>query len=251
MGLFDIFREGTKKTNKEFDYYNYNNAEHYCLNKELRGNNLGKLIEYGYAIKEHEYTHTGADIYLIEDLRTNTTKWMMIPDLIMAMKGRGRCQAYSTFNNQELSNNSKVVDEGIKFIDIIHECNEYITDEEMSKKLDKLEELIVTIFYNVKKDPKLEEEVDSLLTYYLPTIQKLLVVYMKLIKQSDTDIKLKNVEETKIEIEKSIDVLNEAFKNMLNDLLRDKVWDIQSDISVLNTMLKQDGYSESDFDLFK
>ena len=62
------------------------------------------------------------------------------------------------------------------------------------------------------------------------------------------DVDVKNISETKHEIEKTVDTMNNAFESFLDDLFRDRAWDIQSDISVLNTMLKQDGYIKSDFE---
>ncbi len=58
---------------------------------------------------------------------------------------------------------------------------------------------------------------------------------------------MSNIAQTKREIEMAVDTINEAFEKFLDDLFRDKAWDIQSDISVLHTMLKQDGYLKQDF----
>ena len=68
--------------------------------------------------------------------------------------------------------------------------------------------------------------------------------YRDLDKQN---IDVKNISDTKKEIETTVDTINRAFEGFLDDLFRDRAWDIQSDISVLNTMLKQDGYLKSDF----
>ena len=84
----------------------------------------------------------------------------------------------------------------------------------------------------------------KMLSYYLPTTQKLLEAYRALDKQN---VEVKNISETKREIEKSVDTINMACEGLLNDLFRDRAWDIQSDISVLTTMAKQDGYLKSDF----
>ena len=84
-----------------------------------------------------------------------------------------------------------------------------------------------------------------MLHYYLPTTQKLVEAYRELDKQN---LEVKNISDTKKEIEKSIDTINMAFEGFLDDLFRDRAWDIQSDISALNTMLKQDGYLKSDFE---
>ena len=140
---------------------------------------------------------------------------------------------------------AKILEEGREYICIIRKCNDEIPGEEMSEKLDKLELLVTRIFARVEEEPELASDMQKMLSYYLPTTQKLLEAYRDLDKQ---DVEVKNISETKREIEKTVDTINIACEGFLDDLFRDRAWDIQSDISVLNTMLKQDGYIKSDFD---
>ena len=49
------------------------------------------------------------------------------------------------------------------------------------------------------------------------------------------------------EIENTIDTINRAFEQLLDDLFQDTAFDISSDISVLQTMLAKEGYKEKDF----
>ena len=49
---------------------------------------------------------------------------------------------------------------------------------------------------------------------------------------------------SKQEIEKTLDTLNMAFEKLLDELFQDTAWDLSSDISVLNTMLAQEGLTE-------
>lgn len=138
-----------------------------------------------------------------------------------------------------------VLEEGRAYIRVIRSCNDEIPGEEMSEKLDKLELLVTRIFAQVEKEPELAPELQKMLSYYLPTTQKLLEAYRDLDKQN---VDVKNISDTKREIEMTVDTINGAFEKFLDELFRDKAWDIQSDISVLNTMLKQDGYLKTDFE---
>ena len=140
---------------------------------------------------------------------------------------------------------TKVLEEGREYIRVIRKCNDEIPGEEMSEKLDKLELLVTRIFARVEENPDLAADLQKMLSYYLPTTQKLLEAYRDLDKQ---DVEVKNISDTKREIETTVDTINKAFEAFLDDLFRDRAWDIQSDISVLNTMLKQDGYLKSDFE---
>lgn len=139
----------------------------------------------------------------------------------------------------------RVLEEGKEYVRMIRICNDEIPGEEMSEKLDKLELLVTRIFAQVEKEPELAPELQKMLSYYLPTTQKLLEAYRDLDKQN---VEVKNISETKREIETTVDTINNAFEKFLDELFRDKAWDIQSDISVLNTMLKQDGYLKTDFE---
>ena len=140
---------------------------------------------------------------------------------------------------------ARILAEGREYIRVIRKCNDEIPGEEMSGKLDKLELLVTRIFARVEEEPEVAPELQKMLSYYLPTTQKLLEAYRDLDKQ---DVDVKNISETKREIEATVDTINTAFEKFLDELFRDKAWDIQSDITVLNTMLKQDGYLKSDFD---
>ena len=57
----------------------------------------------------------------------------------------------------------------------------------------------------------------------------------------------KNILSSKKEIEGSLDTLNIAFEKLLDRLFQDQAWDVSSDISVLKTMIAQDGLAEEDF----
>lgn len=134
---------------------------------------------------------------------------------------------------------AEVIEEGKRYVRLIRQCNDEIPGEEMSDKLDRLELLVTRIFDQVEKEPELASELRKMLSFYLPTTKKLLEAYRDLDGQQ---LDLSNVEQTKREIEAAVDNINEAFEKFLDELFREKAWDIQSDISALHTILKQDGY---------
>lgn len=77
--------------------------------------------------------------------------------------------------------------------------------------------------------------------YYLPTTLKLVRAYREFDKQP---VAGENITSGKQEIERTMDTINEAFENLLDDLFQDTAWDISTDISVLKTMLAQEGLTE-------
>lgn len=147
-------------------------------------------------------------------------------------------------DGKERTEYEKMLEEGQNYIRMIRLCNDEIPGEEMSEKLDKLELLVTRIFDRVEKEPELASDLHKMLNYYLPTTQKLLEAYRDLDRQN---LELENISRTKKEIEATVDTINQAFEKFLDELFREKAWDIQTDISVLHTMLKQDGYLNGDF----
>lgn len=140
---------------------------------------------------------------------------------------------------ERLGEAADVIEEGKNYVRLIRQCNDEIPGEEMSDKLDRLELLVTRIFDQVEKEPELAPELRKMLSFYLPTTKKLLEAYRDLDSQQ---LDLSNIEQTKREIETAVDNINEAFEKFLDELFREKAWDIQSDISALHTILKQDGY---------
>lgn len=139
---------------------------------------------------------------------------------------------------ERLGEAAEVIEEGKGYVRLIRQCNDEIPGEEMSDKLDRLETLVTRIFDQVEKEPELALELRKMLSFYLPTTKKLLEAYRDLDSQQ---LDLSNIAKTKREIETAVDNINEAFEKFLDELFREKAWDIQSDISVLHTMMKQDG----------
>ena len=138
-----------------------------------------------------------------------------------------------------------LLDRGKAFIALIREGNEAIPDEETSRTLDQIEHVVTAILDAAADNPALIDDLDRLLDYYLPTTVKLLETYRELDSQP---IQSDNILESKREIEKALDGLSTAFEKLLDSLFRDVATDVSSDITVLNTVLAQEGLTESPFD---
>ncbi|WP_051538084.1 5-bromo-4-chloroindolyl phosphate hydrolysis family protein [Butyrivibrio proteoclasticus] len=133
----------------------------------------------------------------------------------------------------------EILRDGQEYIAFVKSINDVIPDtDEMSTKLYHLEDIMNKIFEQVKKEPQSADELHKLMNYYLPTTKKLLQAYIELDKQNHEG---ENISQTKKEIESAIDTINMAFENLLDSLFQDMAWDISSDISVMKTMLAQDG----------
>lgn len=137
-----------------------------------------------------------------------------------------------------------MMSEGQKGINRLHQLNDEIPGEEISAKLDMTENLLNEIFGRVREHPELMQSCHKLMDYYLPTMLKLVEAYAEYDKVS---VPGPDIIGAKDEIEKTLDTINDAFRELLNKLFRDSVWDVTADAKVLTSMLKQEGLVEDRF----
>lgn len=135
----------------------------------------------------------------------------------------------------------KVIDQGDVYVRKIRECNDAIPGEEISEKIYRIEIVVDKIFDRVEQNPNSVSDIRKLMDYYLPTTVKLLEAYAQMDAQP---VGGENIQTAKREIEATLDTLNIAFEKLLDSLFQDAAWDVSSDISVLNTMLAQEGLKE-------
>lgn len=155
-----------------------------------------------------------------------------------------------TFREEEkrkAENNAEVeetLNQGRKYLAQISHLNDRIPGIEVSNKIFKIENLTERILKRVEEHPGSVEDIKQLMKYYLPMTIKLLTAYAEMDEQQ---VKVDNIDKSKQEIENVLDSLNEAFNKLLDDLYKDTAWDIASDVSVLNAMLKREGLKGNDF----
>ena len=138
----------------------------------------------------------------------------------------------------------EVIEAGNAYIRKIRECNDAIPGEVVSEKMSRMELLTKRIFARVEQNPEVVTDIRRLMEYYLPTAVKLLEAYEELDAQP---VQGENILSSKKEIEDTLDTLNIAFEKLLDDLFQETAWDVSSDISVLKTMLAQEGLTKNDF----
>lgn len=140
----------------------------------------------------------------------------------------------------------EVLDRGEAFIKKIHASNEAIPGEEISAKIARMEQIVEQIFQRAEEHPEIIPDLKKMMDYYLPMTVKLLNAYEDMDSQP---IQGDTIRESKKEIEDTLDTLNEAFAKLLDSIFQDTAWDVSSDISVLHTMLAQEGLTGNDFAL--
>ncbi|MBQ0037882.1 MAG: 5-bromo-4-chloroindolyl phosphate hydrolysis family protein [Clostridiales bacterium] len=129
----------------------------------------------------------------------------------------------------------------------IREANDRIADPVLSQKIDRLEEIAGRIFRIVESEPDKKVRAATFLNYYLPTTQKLLDSYAEF---EEAGVSGTNLNQAKEKIEKTMDSIVAGFERQLDELYQDEAMDIDSDIRVMETMLRRDSASvEEDFGL--
>ena len=140
----------------------------------------------------------------------------------------------------------ETLEQGKKYLAQISRLNDRIPGVEVSNKIFKIEDITGRILSRVEEHPSSVDDIKQLMKYYLPMTIKLLTAYAEMDEQP---VKVENIDKSKKEIENVLDSLNDAFSKLLDDLYKDTAWDISSDVSVLNAMLKREGLKGSDFNV--
>lgn len=138
-----------------------------------------------------------------------------------------------------------VIQTGKSYIEQIESANDVIQQEEISFKLDKLQNIVTQILNYIEKNPQKLSEVNKFVNHYLPMTLKLVNSYKELNSQP---VQGENIKNAKNEIEKAIDSINDAFAKLLDDLFEEVAIDISTDISVLETLFTQEGLGKKDFE---
>ena len=253
--IFMIFR-GTslRKRIKRFkEYTSCLKDRSYCLIKEL-GDSVGKSEKYvirdlekminkgmfleGHIDKEETYFMLTNEVYQNYLSAQESLKMRKEEEL------RRQEELKEEMNDPQKKELREIIENGNHYIKQIRNINDCLPEENISNKLYRLEKIVAEIFKYVEKNPNKLSEVSKFTNHYLPITLKLVTSYKELNEQL---VQGENITTAKNEIEKSIDLINTAFENLLDDMFEDVVLDISSDISVLETLFKQEGLTEEDF----
>ena len=135
----------------------------------------------------------------------------------------------------------KIIDEGSEYLKKLRAANDAIPDESLSECIYRMEKSSADIFRFIGDHPEKAQEIRKFMNYYLPTTLKLLGSYQRLSSQS---VKGENITSTLFNIAGMMHTVADAFEKQLDSLFTDEAMDISADITVFETMLKQEGFVE-------
>lgn len=135
----------------------------------------------------------------------------------------------------------ETIERGQQYIQAIRKANDDIPGEEISEKLYRLETSVGRIYAQIQKAPHKLPELRKFQEYYLPTTLKLVETYREFDGQP---IAGDNIRTAKAEIEASLETIILAFDKLFDSLFAETAMDVATDISVLQTLLAQEGLTQ-------
>lgn len=141
----------------------------------------------------------------------------------------------------------QLITEGNRYVKEIRRLNDEILGEDISNQLDKIEEIIASIFEIVKRKPEKRGELRKLMQYYLPMTVKVVTSYRDF---ENERVPSKQLEESKKEIRETLDKVITAFEALREKIYQEEVLDVSTDLDVLEAMMSQEGLIRDELNTF-
>ena len=162
--------------------------------------------------------------FLEAHLDKENTQFMLTDQIYeqyqLAVKGQ-KLREEEEKKRQEIENDplqkelNNVLQEGEAYIKKIHKLNDMILGDDISTKMDKIEETLISIFELLKRRPEKLADIRKLMEFYLPMTIKVLEKYRDF---ENERINSKQLEEGKKEIEETLEKVHIAFTNLREKL---------------------------------
>ena len=137
----------------------------------------------------------------------------------------------------------QVILTGQDMLTTIRNENAAIPDQELSEQMDNLSIKCEQIFRTVSENPSKAPQVRKFMNYYLPTTLKMLANYRTMQQRGVSYGEMKQARDTTVH---GMNLILTACQKQIDNLHRENMLDISTDIDVLEQMLKRDGYTENE-----
>lgn len=137
----------------------------------------------------------------------------------------------------------QVITTGRQMLATIKRENAAIPDREMSDLMDMLYLRCEQIFRTVSECPSKAPQVRKFMNYYLPTTLKMLANYRTMEQRGVSYGEMKEARETTMH---GLNLILTACQKQIDNMHRENILDISTDIDVLEQMLKRDGFTENE-----
>ena len=137
--------------------------------------------------------------------------------------------------NAELN---RQIEEGRAQLDSLQRYNDQIPDPLISGKLDRMVKAGGTILTALEENPSRAREVRRFMSYFLPTAEKLMASYVSF---AQSPVKGEHVSAAMKSVEESLNMIADAFEKQCDSLYRNESYNIEAEVTVLETLLKGEG----------
>ncbi len=138
----------------------------------------------------------------------------------------------------------ELITKGISMIRTIQSENAAIPDAKLSAQMAQLCSKCEQILRTVSESPAKAPQVRKFMNYYLPTTLKILANYRTMQNRGVSVQEMHAARETTV---RGMDMILTACQKQIDNLHRENMMDISTDIDVLEQMLRRDGYAEGEF----
>jgi len=128
----------------------------------------------------------------------------------------------------------------------VRAANDAIPDVRVSKTIDSIENHARELLHRLEENPSLGSQLRTFMRYYLPTTVKILDARAKLEPGAGASVSIsREAMQTRDRTERMLTLIDEAFRNQLNALEKNRYLDVQVEMDVLEGMLKANGMVSS------
>jgi hypothetical protein len=137
---------------------------------------------------------------------------------------------------------------GLDTIKEMSALRDAIKNETVRRKTDEIIGTTDKIFKDLMSDPNDYKQVKHFADFYLPTTIKLLQTYNRMAGlNTGENFTGENITGTMARIEAILDTTQEGYQKQLDALFADQALDIETDITVLKSLMKKEGLAARDF----
>ncbi|MDD7281671.1 MAG: 5-bromo-4-chloroindolyl phosphate hydrolysis family protein [Erysipelotrichaceae bacterium] len=150
---------------------------------------------------------------------------------------RGRVVEYEEKIEYEDMSVDEIVKTGNLYLDSFEKKRRKIQNYDVRVDVRNIVHTSNQILEEVRKDPSDVNKIRKFITYYLPTIDRVLDSYIEMENVKETD----QIVESKKKIEELMKTVNEAFVSLYDSLYENDTLDLMSEMAVLEKVIAQEG----------
>ena len=148
---------------------------------------------------------------------------------------------FITFDKVDEKNIEEVLKDARSKSKFISNSVSKINDDELKNYLTEISDTTNKIIDSVNKNKNKIKRTEKFFTYYLPITVGIINKYDEIEYQ---DLSSREVKEFYTKAKESLKEINNSFKKILNNLYSSDIENVETDMKVLNNILKSDGFND-------